>query len=398
MHILAVVFWLGTIAGHVALTVCTLNVLYGQGSLARWFLKIVRLMHDLWATVGTAWLAWYLWTSVGAQFGQSSTLPPLLQVYLGFSAATGWIALPVAWVCRAMRRLPDAQISNHSHTVDIGQELGRRPIGRGPHRLMVHWPFNEQFQLQILERTYRLPRLPATWDRLSILHISDLHFTGTIGIEYFERVIEHANALDCDLVAVTGDLVDRPWCYEWAPHLLGRLRSRYGAYAILGNHDSWRDHQRIRRDLVTAGLRVLSGRWELIQLKGQLLAIAGTEWPWMGRLPNLAAAPPDAFRLLLSHTPDNAPWAARQRFDLMLAGHNHGGQVRLPVFGPVFMPSRYGRRFDQGAFQVGPTLLHVSRGVSGKHPYRFGCTPEITKLILRSDQQNQLAAGMSLAG
>jgi predicted MPP superfamily phosphohydrolase len=398
MHVVILVFLLGTLVGHVALTVCTLNVLYGQGWITRPVLKVARALHDLWATVGTAWLAWFLWNSGVLEAGQWRTLPVLLQVYLGFSAATGWISVPAMLVVRAMRRRPAAQLSNHGNIVDIATELGRRPIGRGPHRLMVHWPFNEQFQLQLLERTYRLPRLPANWDRLSILHISDLHFTGTIGVEYFERVIEHANALDCDLVAVTGDIVDRPWCYEWVPHLLGRLRSRHGAYAILGNHDSWQDHQRIRRDLVAAGLRVLSGRWELIRVKGQPLAIAGTEWPWMGRLPNLAAAPADAFRLLLSHTPDNAPWAARQQFDLMLAGHNHGGQVRLPVIGPVFMPSRYGRRFDQGAFQIGPTLLHVSRGVSGKHPYRFGCMPEITKLVLLSEPASQAAAEMSLAG
>jgi len=104
----------------------------------------------------------------------------------------------------------------------------------------------------------------------------------------------------------------------------------------------------------------------------------------MGRLPDVSAAPRDAFRLLLSHTPDNAYWADRSGFDLMLAGHNHGGQVRLPLIGPVFMPSRYGRKFDAGAFQIGRMLLHVSRGVSGKHPYRFGCTPEITKIVLRS--------------
>jgi predicted MPP superfamily phosphohydrolase len=70
----------------------------------------------------------------------------------------------------------------------------------------------------------------------------------------------------------------------------------------------------------------------------------------------------------------------------MLAGHNHGGQVRLPVIGPVFMPSRYGRHFDMGAFEIGPTLVHVSRGVSGKHPYRFGCKPELTKIVLRCEK------------
>jgi predicted MPP superfamily phosphohydrolase len=103
----------------------------------------------------------------------------------------------------------------------------------------------------------------------------------------------------------------------------------------------------------------------------------------MGRLPDMAAAPADSFRLLLSHTPDNAHWAAANGFDLMVAGHNHGGQVRLPLIGPVFMPSRYGCRFDMGAFQIGGTLVHVSRGISGKHPYRFRCRPELTKIVLK---------------
>src|SRR5207247_1943427 len=147
-------------------------------------------------------------------------------------------------------------------------------------------------------RTYRLPRLHSSWDGLSILHLSDLHFTGTVAIEYFEQVIHEANQLGCDLVAVTGDLVDRPWCYEWVPQLLGRLHGRLGSYAVLGNHDSWRDHDRIRRDLVKAGYGVLSGRWETLDVRGEPMVVAGTEAPWMGRLPDLAAAPPNAFRFL----------------------------------------------------------------------------------------------------
>ena len=78
---------------------------------------------------------------------------------------------------------------------------------------------------------------------------------------------------------------------------------------------------------------------------------------------------PDAdFRLVLSHSPDLVPKAARWGIDLMLSGHNHGGQVRLPVIGPVFMPSLYSRRFDRDFFRTGPTLLHVSQGVAGQAP------------------------------
>jgi hypothetical protein len=384
MNTFVMVVLIGALVGHVAMTVTALNVLYGQGWAPRWALKAVRVVHDLWILAGTPWLAWLVHRNGLAVTGEWSSLPPALLSYVVCCAIVGWVIVPAVMVARALRRLPEVQLSNHGRIIDVAARLGRRPIGSGPHGVMVRWPWNEQFQLEVLERTYRLPRVPPEWDGLSILHLSDLHFTGTVGFEYFEQVIHEANELDCDLVAVTGDLIDRPSCHEWVPQLLGRLKSRLGRFAVLGNHDSWRDHDRIRRDLAGVGFHMVAGRWEVRDVKGQPLVIAGTEAPWMGRLPDLSAAPTEAFRLLLSHTPDNAPWAGRHRIDLMLAGHNHGGQVRLPVIGPVFMPSRYGRHFDMGAFQVGPTLVHVSRGVSGKHPFRFGCRPELTKIVLRS--------------
>jgi predicted MPP superfamily phosphohydrolase len=77
-------------------------------------------------------------------------------------------------------------------------------------------------------------------------------------------------------------------------------------------------------------------------------------------------------------------WAKRQRIDLVLAGHVHGGQVRLPPFGSILVPSRCGRRYDHGAFEEAGTLLHVSRGLSGEHPVRYNCVPEVTLLTLRA--------------
>jgi predicted MPP superfamily phosphohydrolase len=95
--------------------------------------------------------------------------------------------------------------------------------------------------------------------------------------------------------------------------------------------------------------------------------------------------PPADFRILLSHSPDRFYRAARWGIDLMLSGHNHGGQIRLPLVGAVFMPSIYSRRFDRGFFRRGRTLMYVSEGISGKHPYRYGgCPPEITRFVLRT--------------
>ena len=73
--------------------------------------------------------------------------------------------------------------------------------------------------------------------------------------------------------------------------------------------------------------------------------------------------------------------------DLMFSGHNHGGQIRLPLVGAVFMPSRYSRRFDRGFFRAKGTLLYVNEGIAGKHPVRYGCPPEISRFVLKGAAQ-----------
>jgi predicted MPP superfamily phosphohydrolase len=165
--------------------------------------------------------------------------------------------------------------------------------------------------------------------------------------------------------------------------VLGRLRGRLGQYAILGNHDLQHQPDRVAAELEQAGFRVLDGTWDRLEVDGLSVAVGGTDQPWGPPLAD--GAPEAALRIVLSHTPDRVYDLSHRGVDLVLSGHNHGGQVRLPMIGPVLMPSLYGRRFDQGFFRVGPTLLHVSRGAGAKHPLRFRCTPEISRLVLRAE-------------
>ena len=110
----------------------------------------------------------------------------------------------------------------------------------------------------------------------------------------------------------------------------------------------------------------------------------------MGRLrrsrqpPDVRGAPAEPFRLCLSHTPDNIYWGRDNGVGLMLCGHVHGGQVRVPVVGSIFAPSVYGRRFDCGVFAAGDLVAVVSRGLSGKEPLRFRCHPQVIRLTLRA--------------
>ena len=128
------------------------------------------------------------------------------------------------------------------------------------------------------------------------------------------------------------------------------------------------------------------------------MIVAGDERPWFRHGP--AIGPADrrsrALKILLSHTPDHFGWARRQKVDLMLAGHTHGGQICPPGIGPLVCPSRHGTKYADGFFYHAPTMLHVSRGTASLMPLRINCPPEITRLMLCRqpvDRQVHGAAG-----
>ena len=385
-------FWLNLLlfavltAGHTELLITIINRVHSL-RLHHKVLKHIRHLHD----VGIPLFPVVLIAAVGTGEpgllvgGRWSHLPIGWQLYLGL-CALGAVGLTASMLRWGLRKVPRLQLSNDSRIVDIAERLGYRPVGEGPYRFLMRVPGNEIFKLEISEKSYRPPRLPHEWNGLSILHLSDLHYLGTLQRPFFEEVMDLSAELKADLIVFTGDLLDRQQLTEWLPATLGRLSAPLGCFFILGNHD-WEyglDPDEIRRCLSDLGWRDVAGKTFNIHHNGRKLTLGGSELPWMGRQPDFSALPDDAFRILLSHTPDNLPWAKEQGIDLMLSGHNHGGQVVLPMIGPVFSPSRFGVRYSSGAFCEGPTLLYVSRGISARHPLRLNCLPELTKLVLHS--------------
>ncbi len=378
---------LAAAAGHVALSVAVVNVAYGQ-PWPRWMQRLVRAAHDAWLLLGTPWLTWLLVRSNVLAGEPWLLLPEPLLAYLTVCLVAALLILPAVTLVRWLRPPPPELVANHSHVVDIAAKLGRRPVcSSGRHQLMARLPINEQYSLEVAERTICMGQVPQAWDGLTILHISDLHFAGTVAEPYFHSVVAELTGRHCDLIALTGDIVDGKQFYDWIVPVLSPLRASEGKFAILGNHDSWYEVRRIRSELARSGFELLSGRCIERPLRGHRLVLAGFEEPWLEPMPQWTAEPDGqqrrAFRLLLSHSPDSVYAAARLGVDLMLAGHSHGGQVRLPLVGPVYLPSRYGRRFDAGLFRIGHTLLHVTRGISGKHPLRVRCRPEAVYLTLK---------------
>lgn len=362
--------WLGH---SYALTV-VLNVIYSFAIPRKWQRGGRLLVAVLVAAFPFA--AWYWYDQ------------PLWNGYCFATAGIGGVVLPIVTLWRALRRNPPELIASSSQVVDIAKELGRRPLGFGQHWRLARLPGNQLLQVEFAEWTFRLANLPAVWDGLTILHLTDLHFHGSPEREFFERVIDLAmKPGQPDLVCLTGDYVDSVRHQQWIKPLLGRLKWREAGLAILGNHDFWCVPGGVRRRLRRAGFTVLADGWQTVTVRGLPLAVIGHEGPWFPP-PTEAVPPPAGFKLCLSHTPDNLPWAAGQGVDFMLAGHVHGGQVRVPVLGSLFVPSRFSRRYDTGAFRHGSTVMYVSRGLSGREPLRWNCRPEVTRITLRaaSDQ------------
>ncbi|MEA2736042.1 MAG: uncharacterized protein QOE14_2493, partial [Humisphaera sp.] len=351
-------------------------------------LAIVRALISRGYEFGLPQRVWQMLVALLIALGIAG--PILIVRVVRWKHHTPWTDLPLAWqlylvacvialvigivitVRRSIDSIPRAQLSSSSKVLDYS--TGTTPsVSR-----LARLPGNEIFSVEIVQREIRLPRLPAQLDGLSILHITDLHMNGTPGRGFFEWAIDQCVALRPDLVAVTGDVIDHLGVVDWLPTTLGRLTAPLGCYFVLGNHDLHAGSDEIRSTFDTMAWLAVTGRVITKEFRGARLTIAGTERPWFGDDPPIdRATAPNELRILLSHAPHLIHWARRRNVDLLLAGHLHGGQIQWPLLGPIA-----GGRFHSGLFDLPPTIMHVSRGLGQMAPIRFGCRPEITKLVL----------------
>lgn len=385
MHGTFWVVWFVASAGAAKLLAMAENSIHGLGW-KRPFLQRVRAVHNVLLLSYPPTILWTLGLS-GPRLVWTedwSRIPVAGWLALG-AGCVGFGYLIASTVRHWTYRPPACETAVRSRIVDIAAQTTEALVGAVRGSRIARLPFNEQFTLEVHEKTYVLPRLPQAWDGLSIVHFSDCHFRGFVTEAYFQHVMDEVQRLQGDIVAFTGDLLDRKECVRWIPGTLGRVSAPLGCYFVLGNHDWYVEiEDLIRQSLTDAGWIDISGRVIDLEREGARVAICGSERPWLGTDPDLSAVDDAAFRLLLSHSPDQIVWARRNQVDLMLAGHTHGGQIRLPILGPVYSPSVYGCRYASGVFWEPPTLMSVTRGVSGREPIRYNCRPEVTKLILRS--------------
>ncbi len=382
-------WWLVIAIGNAEILITAVNRVHSL-PIHEKYLKELRHLHDLLIPLFPSWVFVVIgFFSPGVFFNPVPPaaiwegLPLAVQIYFSVCFA-GFLGFLFSTLRNLLHRTPTQQTAFSASVVDVEEALGKPPVGDGPFEFMTKVPLNECFTVEFNEREFTLNRLPPEWDGLRILHLTDLHFIGNIDLPFYEFVFDEITKFEFDMVCFTGDLLDGNEFAEWIPSTIGRLNAPLGKFFILGNHDWYLNTTSIRDVMIAHGWRDMAGSLQVLDTMGPPLAIGGDERPWMGRPPNFHAGPGEAFRLLLSHTPDNFSWARRVGVDLMLTGHNHGGQVVLPVIGPVYSPSLHGVRFAGGLFYSSPTLLYVSRGLGGRHPLRINARPEISILTLKS--------------
>lgn len=370
--------------GHTFLTLTVLNYIYAQ-PWPKSLLKKVRLI------LGCVILSF----PVVAPRYYSSEYDNLLRAlaisvwspfesfpasYFSLCLLTGLLIFPFSMWRYWNRSRPKCLLSQKIQRIDFWPTYRSSLIGDGYWRWLTRLPGNGVFDVEFTELTLAPRNLPPEWDGLTILHLADLHFHGTPSQLFFQEVFRQVET--ADVVVLAGDFVDSNTHHGWLSSLLGCLQWRECGLAILGNHDQLYNPDSLRNELSQLGYQVLGNNWRTVRIRGVDCVAIGHEGPWFRPSPDLRDMPADGFRLCISHTPDNVYWAAAHRIDLMLSGHVHGGQIRLPIVGSLFVPSRYGRRFDQGTFDVQGTSLVVTRGLSGKEPLRFRCPPQVIQLTL----------------
>jgi predicted MPP superfamily phosphohydrolase len=242
-------------------------------------------------------------------------------------------------------------------------------------------------------RVHHLQGLPPELNGLRVVQLSDIHHGPNLCLGYVREIIAATNALNADIILLTGDYVHRSWKYiDPVVRELSELRAKIGILATLGNHDWWeggpatkRAFAKYRIPLIDNDRMFLTPDRKLVRSSNRGLCIAGIGDYLEDEISfdmALGGVPDDMPRLLMSHNPDSAEDTrllnGNWRIDLMLCGHTHGGQVKVPLLGTPIVPSRFGQKYAAGLIQGPRCPVFISRGVGMTVlPVRFRVPPEI---------------------
>lgn len=243
----------------------------------------------------------------------------------------------------------------------------------------------EAEKLTIERIPIELERLPRKLDGFRIVHLSDIHHSPYTDKTLIERAVRAANRAKPDMIVLTGDFVSHEADYI-APvaDMLSKLKSRFGTFACLGNHDHWTDPGLVTDLLRGEGINVLINEGQRVEADGSSFWIAGVDDYMVGKTDveaSLLGSFPDEFKLLLAHNPIIFRQSVKQNIDLTLSGHTHGGQMRFRNNKKRLFNTR---KLTSGLHYRKDSQIYITRGIGTVVvPMRYQCPPEISVIELR---------------
>jgi uncharacterized protein len=267
----------------------------------------------------------------------------------------------------------------------------------------------EPRSLVITRADIAAPSWPAGAPPLRLALLADIQAAGPhLTAERVAEVVAEVNALEPDIIVLTGDYVSlmRASTSHVPPKataaVLAKLRAALGVHAVLGSNDLWFDGRYIRRLLEDFGIQVYENEARPLDAGGGrrfwIAGLADVSTRAADLPGTLAQVTDDAPVMLLSHSPDIFP-EVPERVALTLAGHTHGGQINLPYFGRLLVPSRFGQRYAYGHIVEGGRQMFVSSGIGNAVlPARYGVPPEIVLLRIGAPSSHGQEGGLDRAG
>jgi hypothetical protein len=253
----------------------------------------------------------------------------------------------------------------------------------------------EPMRPSVVRKEILLKRWPARMDGFNIALLSDFHYDPIFSIHPIQSAVEMVNRLKPDLVVLAGDFVTSPLFGDRAraladaepcAQLLQSLQATRGLWAVMGNHDAAAGSLQVTAALRSAGISVLSNAAVPIENNGGRFWLAGVAdvLRYAADLHSaLQPIPSDEAVILMAHEPDYADYVARYPVDLQLSGHSHGGQIRLPLMPPLYLPP-LGKKYASGLYRIRELTLYTSIGLGTIGvPVRLNCPPEVTLITVR---------------
>jgi predicted MPP superfamily phosphohydrolase len=267
--------------------------------------------------------------------------------------------------------------------------FARAALFAAPATALGYGVFVQRVRLQLREQAIPLAGLDPALDGLRIVQITDIHLSPFLSVRELEHAVAMANETRAHLAMVTGDLISfRSDPLNDCIKRLGALRAEGGVFGCLGNHEIYTDSEEyVTAECARRGIRFLRRQRERLPFGGATLNLAGVDYQRKARSYLDGAerlVEPGLLNVLLSHNPDVFPVAARKGFQFTIAGHTHGGQVRVEILHQDINIARFFTPYVDGLYRQNDAAIFVSRGIGTiALPARLGAPPEVALLTLR---------------